>query len=271
MPVTRKTLHIDTSKGPFFRGIGDSIVLAWVVEGAKGSEMELSVHANSTKRDVLEMLGVPMHPEPIGVGLSDVPVFDMEDSGGKPRTDRIAQILGLSTKAKRPTVSIPCWAKHKAGQFWGERNGKTRILLCPEVKDISREWLYWPVLKAVLDDCGHQVEMLVPDREIHYGYATAILSLADLVIAVDSSHAHMAATLGVKTLVLLGPTRENVFAHADNVQCLSTPTDIQECSGCCFNYKLFSRTCRKNGCAALQLIGVSSVLQALQELITDDL
>lgn len=254
-------LHIDTSKGPFFRGIGDSILLSWVVEGAKGTETEISVHANGTKRDVLEMLGVPMHPEPIGVSLSDIPVFDMEDYGAVKRTDRICQMLGLKSVAKRPSVNIPCWARHLAGQFWGE-SLERRVLFCSEVNDHSREWNGWDRLEDALT--GHNVKRLVSDREKHYALSAAIIDAADLVVAVDSSHAHMAATLGKPTIVLLGPTKWNVFAHADNVLCISVPEAVQECTGCCFNYFKFSRGCRTYGCAALQLLPVSSVLSVIE-------
>ena len=258
-----EVLHIDTTKGPFFRGIGDSILLSWIAEGAKGSDLELSLHANGVKRDVLEMLGTRMHPEPIGVSLSDVPIFDSLDGGAKPRHERIMQILGLKTVAKRPEVRLPCWAKHHGGQFWDDADGARRVLLCPEVSDLSREWPHWDRLAEMLtaqDDC---VKMLRADRHLHYGLAAGVIAAADVVVALDSSHAHMAATLGKKTVVLLGPTMPNVFAHAENVRCLSVTADVQHCVGCCFNYYRFTRSCRVMGCAAMMLLPVSDVLKAI--------
>jgi len=83
----------------------------------------------------------------------------------------------------------------------------------------------------------------------------ALMRRAALVVGNDSFPAHLAGTVGVPTLALLGPTKPTVFAHMDTVECL---TSAMDCTGCHFQAP-FRAACDQ-GCMSLYQLLPDDVL-----------
>jgi ADP-heptose:LPS heptosyltransferase len=77
-----------------------------------------------------------------------------------------------------------------------------------------------------------------------------------VVVGNDSFPAHLAGTVGVPTLALMGPTVASVFAHLPDVECLAS--NGVDCTGCHFR-KPFRAACDQ-GCMSLYRLFPDDVL-----------
>ena len=97
-----------------------------------------------------------------------------------------------------------------------------------------------------------------------YGYGwpevAALCSLADVVIGNDSCGVHLGATLGTRTIALLGPTTPNVFAHCSDV--VETISSNMSCTGCHFRNE-YRKACDV-GCQSLFRLSVGDVVRQVE-------
>ncbi len=101
-----------------------------------------------------------------------------------------------------------------------------------------------------------------------YGYdieaLISIILAADMVVANDSGPAHLAGTLGTKTFAVMGPTNpQMVFGYCPDVTCLRVAEGDLSCVGCHFKADRGFRAACDQGCEALHILPVESVLQRL--------
>lgn len=119
------------------------------------------------------------------------------------------------------------------------------VLLFPQTHGPQRRWpiSYWIDLAHLLQQRGLNPALVLQERDprlearvpfwiagLSHPDLFALIAGARLVISSDSGSAHVAGTLGVKTLVLAGPTGRPTYAHLPEVDVMHR--ESPECSGC---------------------------------------
>ena len=267
-----KPMKLDIETAKYYSGLGDIVMLAWLAEGAKAGPSSMVFHR---KRDLelMTLLGLQVDAEPGGISLDPVFPVEVGDHCRWSRLDYIREFLGVMTPLARPLFKIDSqdqvWAAKVAKEL-----GSPLVLLFPQVVWKTREWPanYWVELAWNLKENGCAVHVMfvgddarfkntpsfqwnTPFRQI-----AALMRHAALVIGNDSFPVHLAGTVGVPTLALMGPTRSTVFSHMPEVERLSSSLD---CTGCHFQPP-FRAACDQ-GCMSLYRLFPGDVLhRALQ-------
>ena len=248
-------------------GLGDCLTWAWIAAGttspvqfvARGSNQQmLKLFSCETTEDARE--------------ASD-PSFcyraELNLGGIRPRVEIWPKILGFTSDPKRPHCIVP-------GEW---KPIPKRIIIAPQCNFSTRTWHpgYWLDLNWSLLKLGYEVVWIMQNDSpmfknrgpavAHWGqpYAELIklMRTASLVIANDSMPAHLAGTLNIPTMAILGPTRPSVFAHMkDAVQCLQSSR--VECVGCHFKAPPFRVAC-DHACQALNTLLPSDVVTEVQK------
>jgi ADP-heptose:LPS heptosyltransferase len=145
-----------------------------------------------------------------------------------------------------------------------------RVLLFPQAEWQPRTWppAYWVDLAWLLHDSRVSAAIMLASRDERFfnvplyfygcalGDVAALISRVELVVGNDSFPAHLAGTLGTRTLALMGPTRAAcVFGHIPEVVPLAA--DEPGCAGCHFSPPY--RPACDQGCQALHLLTPATV------------
>lgn len=259
-------INLDTVR--YYSGLGDLVMWAWLAEGAKSGPSPLVFHR---KRDLglMEMLGLTVEPNPGGICVDEVFRIEVADHGRKPRLDYLREYLAVTTPLSRPPLQISpedqIWAAERSTEL-----GSPLVLLFPQSIWKTREWPanYWVELAWKLKSHGLAVLLLFQDEDARFKNTpvfqwntpiprlAALMRHAALVIGNDSFPAHLAGTVGVPTLALMGPTNATVFSHMPEVQCLTSSMD---CTGCHFQPP-FRAACDQ-GCMSLYRLFPEVVLE----------
>jgi len=176
----------------------------------------------------------------------------------------------------RPTLRLAPKHRHWAADRVRDL-GEPLVLLFPQTAWVAREWppSYWVDLSWKLKAAGVPSLVLLSSRDDRftntpkYWWGTSVERLAAtveraaLVVGNDSFPAHLAGTIGVPTLALMGPTRPTVFAHTLTVACLSSAAI--ECTGCHFGAP-FRAACDQ-GCQSLFRLFPETVLGTILECV----
>lgn len=266
-------MKIDLESPRYYRGLGDIVMLAWLAAGARQGPDPISFH-RTNNLELMRLLGLDVDPEPGGVSLDPVFQVEVDDGARRPRLDYIREFLGVTTPLVRPSLSIS-----PEDEAWGEATsteaGSPHVLLFPQSLWKPREWPanYWVDLAWSLKRAGVRTTVMMQgdDARFHntplYRWNTplprvaALMRRADLVVGNDSFPAHLAGTVGVPTLALMGPTLPTVFAHLPHVECLAT--NRIECTGCHFRAP-FRAACDQ-GCLSLYRLFPEDVLDRVLE------
>jgi hypothetical protein len=271
-------MKIDLQTPRYYRGLGDVVMWAWLAEGCRGTADPLVFHRTGDP-ELLGLLGLPVDPEP--GGLSPDPVFAIEtaDRGRRPRLDYLRQFLGITAAPVRPRLHIPAadddWAARTAADA-----GSPLVLLFPQTAWKTREWPpnYWVDLAWRLQklDIATVVMLQANDERFHntpaYRWNTplprvaALMQRSALVVGNDSFPAHLAGTVGVPTLALMGPTRPTVFTHLPDVTTLSSAS--LDCTGCHFQAP-FRAACDQ-GCMSMYRLFPEEVLNRVLAKVRSD-
>lgn len=242
MPAVGITIDLESEKG--YAGLGDICALAWLAEGCARAGQPLTFHRRRNL-ELMALFGLTVDPEPGGVRLDPVYQRELADQCRRPRLDYIREFLGITAEPVRPALRLADEHRRWAADRVRELGGPP-VLLFPQAAWVPREWpaSYWVDLSWKLKAAGVPPLVLLSSKDERFtntpGYwwgtsierLAAMIERAALVVGNDSFPAHLAGTIGVPTLVLMGPTRPTVFAHAQAVECLSS-TAI-ECTGCHF-------------------------------------
>jgi ADP-heptose:LPS heptosyltransferase len=244
-------------------------MLAWLAEGAKTGAAPVSFFRNRDL-ELMYLLGLRVDPEPGGIALDPAFALEVADRGRRPRLDYIREFLGISSPLVRPRLNID-----SHDQVWAARTafeaGSPLVLLFPQAVWKPREWpaSYWVDLAWKLKEAGASVQMLLVNEDPRFANTpafrwntsipkiAALMKHAALVIGNDSFPVHLAGTVGVPTLALMGPTKPTVFAHMPEVECLAS-TAI-DCTGCHFQAP-FRAACDQ-GCMSLYRLFPEDVLK----------
>jgi hypothetical protein len=262
-------MKIDLERAQYYRGLGDIAMLAWLAAGAEVADTPLVFH-RTRDLELMQLLGLRVDSEPGGLCLDEVFAAEVRDGCRRPRLAYIREFLGVSAPPSRPRLRLApedeAWADRTVAEL-----GSPLVLLFPQAVWRPREWPanYWVDLAWKLKAAGAAVQMLMQgdDDRFHntplyrwgtpLGKLAALMSRAALVVGNDSFPAHLAGTVGVPTLALMGPTRPTVFAHSPDVECLASAAI--DCTGCHFQAP-FRAACDQ-GCMSLYRLFPDDVLR----------
>lgn len=261
-------------------GLGDVIVSLWIAEGARDAGHEVLYLPGQHDR-VVQAFGfetAEVEPHVSFGGESPAYRKELELGGIGPHRGYLWQLeLPFSVEPRRPQADRWEECDEWAQELKLARTGGSKpfVLLFPACAYNTRTWPVqkWTRLAWALESQGIGTASLNSSQDglestpfYAYGYPVeAIISLmrvADLVIANDSGPAHLAGTLGVKTLAVMGPTHPDmVFGYCPDVECLSVTAEELPCIGCHFKGDRGFKAACDQGCEALHILPVSRVLQ----------
>jgi hypothetical protein len=241
-------------------GHGDACLSAWISEGAKGGPLRVVHVAHGGKRELLELLGQEVTDD--ASNSYTIKTLEGEEHSRRGSVERVAMraaALGIESPPKRPTPVISEDTKR-----WARQEARN-VLLFPQTDGGgARMWPvpYWNELHALLARSGRKVLTVcgTPDHRFTGDYlqvsgwerTAALIEASDLVIGNDSAAVHVATCTETPAIALMGPTGANVFSHAKNVLCFSTPKSEVACSTCYFQ-EPYSNACGY-GCVALSAL-----------------
>lgn len=275
---------IDTERSVHWRGLGDTVGLAWLAEGTRGLPNPLTFHAKrgSMQHTILNLLRQPVSDGPGRSELFLVPdsyAKELADGGRKLRLEYLRNLLGFSTGFVRPKAQIApddlAWATDTARDL-----GEDLVLLFPQTDWLARQWpsSYWVDLAWQLHNRGVAVLTVLQHEDRQYANTprsiwghdlnktAALMTVARLVVGNDSGPAHLAGTLGIKTFAICGPTKGHcVFGHIPEVVPLTTH-EAPGCAGCHFQRPPYRAACDQ-GCQVLYALKLDVILsRVLSEL-----
>jgi ADP-heptose:LPS heptosyltransferase len=252
VPVSlTQPIVIDCDSGEYCREAGDAVMASWIAEGAKAAGQRIEFRAGGEKRNLLQMLGQQVAEHHNGVSLSDC--FDLErrDSGTVPRATRWARFIGANGIPTAPRVTIPPKDREFAELVLVDPGS---VLLFPETTDVARSWPHWNELQTMLFAVGvHATTITKFICSGEWPKTAALINRAALIIGVDSCPIHLAGTLNIPAIAILGPTRPSTFEIYSSVKCLSVSSAVSECVGCSLGGAFSQDVCRKK-CKSLELL-----------------
>lgn len=257
----------------WYLGLGDLVCFAWLATGARAEGEEVRLFATGWRAEVLRLLGIEPTDDPEGSIISEGGFEDARAAGEEIfYLEAMRREFGIASAPRRPLVDL---GTEEKSFHLHERT----VLLFPHTNGPSRQWpaAYWIDLAHLLQERGLHPAIVLqqPDPRFEGRVPCWIAQLscrelfaqiaeAELVIGSDSGPAHVAGALGVKTLVLAGPTGSPTFAHLPHVQVLHR--DSPECSGCYYRGEDYRRACEV-GCGELFALSPYRVLGAALRII----
>lgn len=267
-------MTIDARRG----GAGDLLVALWIAESAKERGVEIKFIAHHAMMDLVRAFGFECVREPAGDCLQiagGTPSYDAEMATAPadmtPRVVRWQHTHGWDLGYKRPMLlrdMIPAddWAW---AEWASQKNApeKRFVIISPQAHAKNREIPVQKLMRittSLRQNGAHWMAIsgsaapVAPFHPFGVSGATwlqtiALMSMADLVIGADSGIAHLGATLGVKTIVVEGPTiSEIVFGHALDV--VHPIKSIAPCAGCYYHFQLGHQVACNYGCEAIETI-----------------
>lgn len=256
-------------------GLGDLMITMWISEGSKDADPKLIHFGTGARETVLRMFNQEIATSPEGA-ITTFDAYDVElkCKGRRPRVNMRGEFMGIMTPPKRP-IYTPEPERMAVTSRHFEKERKC-VLLFPDTAYQSRQYPvpYWVDLAWKLNALGYQVKMMMQDKQARYEntpswyYGLSIQDVAcfmlhaSLVIGNDSGPCHLAGTMGVQSIALIGATNSNVFAHVPSVHCLQSN---MECTNCYFQAP-FRAACDQ-GCSSLMRLFPELVVAKVQEII----
>jgi hypothetical protein len=265
-------------------GVGDLAVGLWIAEGARQRGEEV-LFVSGTYDVVVQAFGhntIPAGTEDcmhLG-GASKVYHEELNTSceDVSPRPLRWQRTLGWDFEPCRPKLTnISQEAIDWAAAM---TEGQAIVVVAPRAAHGSRSLPIHKWIRTCWALQGEGVRTLAIDREkgivdpfplYAFGYGwqhiLALLSVAGVAAGNDSGISHLAAAIGVPTVVAMGPTIESIiFGHCKDVVRTVAYSDI-DCLGCHFRYDRGYRVSCDHGCEALSMIAFqrleTEILRAL--------
>ena len=267
-------MTIDSRRG----GAGDLIITLWIAEAARRKEKDIKFLTTHSTSEIVRAFGFDVAREPsddcmaiAGGSPSYEEEMNTAPSDLTPRVLRWQRTHGWDFGYERPvflrdTISQDAWD-------WAEQVSKKNVtaskfvVISPQAHAPNRQIPTQKLLRLATSLRTHGIHWMAIGGEsavvkpFHpfassggsWSHVMALVSMADLVIGSDSGIAHMAATLGVKSLVIEGPTlSEIVYGHA-----LDIVTPIKSgapCAGCYYHWNKGYQAACNIGCEAIDTI-----------------
>lgn len=252
-------------------GAGDAIIMAWIAQGAAG---KLRLYATGAKKELLELFSQDVVGS--SEGASDTfaaYAVETKAKGAEVRVKQRGAFLGVMTPPERPPYRLD----PAKGMEFAKSLGDRPTLLYPGCDDGTREWppFYWLDLYHRLAAAGMNPHVFCRDPDYRYANLPnyherrtwsenmhAMLA-AGVVVGNDSGPMHVAGTLDVPMIALLGPTTYSMCCHMPSVITLAASEEEIFCVGCWHNTPEFRNACRY-GCAALGHILPKTVFETIE-------
>ena len=231
-------MKIDTFNG-WFKGVGDIVCFAWLGEGMLQAGEEVEFFATDWRAEMLTMFQMPVTGDRTGAVLTQEG-YETAVKTGSPLSylDWIAHHLGVSAPPKRPRLNMVPMAREMG------RRDSADVLIFPTSYSTVRTWPrnYFVELGLLLRKEGYSVKVVTEQRDYGFfmpfhcivgeswNYVAAAIQSARLVIGNDSGPAHVAGTIGTRTVAIQGATTERIYAHIPEV--ISYRKKELPCAGC---------------------------------------
>lgn len=239
----------------WYLGLGDLVCFAWLATGAKDAGEPVRLFATGWRAEVLRLLGVEPTDDPEGSIISRGGFEDTRAAGEEiSYLEAMRREFGIKAEPLRPKVFI---------ETSNTPHLDRKVLLFPQTHGPQRRWpiSYWIDLAHLLQQRGLNPAVVLQERDarlesrvpfwitgLSHPDLFALTVGARLVISSDSGPAHVAGTIGVKTLVLSGPTGKPTYAHLPEVDVMHR--ESPECSGCHYRGAAYRPAC-ETGCSEL--------------------
>ncbi len=265
--VPGQEIVVDCNK----HGYGDAVTMAWIAEGSKNGPVYCRLHATGSRKVLLKALGQEVVQATDDMKTTFLAYsHELGQRGAGSRVIQRGRFLGIPTMPVRPTCTIP----HRDTEWAKQAIPDKTVLLFPNTMHGAREWptMYWIELYHQLQRVGLNPLVMMGKRDGRYDGMNSLSALpwpktmaamlqSYMVVGNDSGPMHVAGTLDVKTVALLGPTTSAVHNWMPSVVGLSAlPTDI-DCVGCYFHAP--HREHCEWGCVALSHLLPERVLEVV--------
>lgn len=276
-------------------GIGDLVLACWIAVSADAHGLRVRINPRA-RTDVAKLFEIPSSC------ISDLTGPNWAQTPGLGHQYEYQVLARRANASSR--FSVWCEALHlppmtpvrpryrevkEAGSWadmqWrktGWQPGQPKLLIFPETAWSVRRWplAYFVDVASASARLGFAVAVMATDAETvrpfncwsWWGFpvsrVAAMIRRADLVLGNDSGPAHLAATIGVPTVVVAGPTRaELVFGQYDRVYPLKLSPDHLACVGCHFSRAQgYREACAFGGCQALMRLAPSTAVLQIERL-----
>jgi len=231
-------MKIDTFNG-WFKGVGDIVCFAWLGEGLLHAGDDIEFLATDWRAEMLKMFQMRVTSDPAGARVTHNG-YETAVKTGSPLSylEWIAHHLGVEAPPKRPRLEL-CPMDREMG-----RRDSADVLIFPSSYSPVRTWprAYFVELGLILRKAGYSVKVATEQRDyafympfhcivgMSWTYLAAAIQVARLVIGNDSGPAHVAGTIGTKTIAIQGATTERIYAHIPEV--ISYRKKALPCAGC---------------------------------------
>src|SRR5215471_18361834 len=232
-------MKIDTFNG-WFKGVGDIVCFAWLGEGMVAAGDDIEFYATDWRAEMFKMFQLSVTSDPTGARITHNG-YETAVKNNSPLSylEWIAYHYGISDVVpKRPRLNLIPMDREMG------RRDSADILLFPNSYSPVRTWPrnYFVELGLLLRKAGYSVKVVTEQRDyafympfhcivgMSWNYIAAAIQVARLVIGNDSGPAHLAGTIGTKTIAIQGATTERIYEHIPEV--ISYRKKALACAGC---------------------------------------
>lgn len=224
-------------------GYGDVICASWITEYYRREQKRVLLHATGGQAEMAACLGQEVVPECESMfSLKQTWSLDVISRLNADRLSNWCGTMGIEPRWKRPIIRIPEDDVLAASNIRSRH--KRLAMFCPRSTHTMREWppAYWNELAKLLAPYGFECLVFGDDDKYidmegsgvgrSWTLCAAIARECDVVVGIDSGPMHWCGTANAKCLSIMGPTTDGVFAHMDNVHCISVKKRVMPCVGC---------------------------------------
>lgn len=232
-------IFADPTKG-WFHGLGDVVCFAWLGEGIRAAGSDVSFYANGWHAEVLKLFRQPLTDNPDGAVYTNEG-YETAVKINSPLNylQWIAHHLGVKETPVRPKINPDPMGRELGRKAAGD------VLIFPHGVWTPRIWPknYFAELGDLLHREGYKVRFVMKERDYAFfmpfhciigkswSFIAAAIQASKLVIGNDSGPAHLAGTIGTKTISIHGPTQgARIYGHIPEVQPFEAKT--LPCAGC---------------------------------------
>ena len=247
-------MKIDAQRG-WYRGLGDIVCFAWMGEGVLQAGGDVEFYCDGWRADLLKMFYMKTTEDPFN---AIVPKNGYETAVRTGSTlnylQWMAKDCGVTDEPKRPRHDMIPFDRESG------RRASAEVLIFPHCVTRPRTWpmSYFLELGIILRKNGIECRFVTKQRDydvtlfqdiygVSWSFLAGAIQSAKLVIGNDSGPAHLAGTLGTRTIAVHGMTTEMIYGYLPEVT--SFRKKALPCAGC-HGLTPYRRSC-DTGCAEL--------------------
>jgi hypothetical protein len=269
-------MKIDTING-WFRGLGDICCFAWLAEGMIQAGQDVEFYATDWRADLLRMFQMQVSDNPTN-GVLTWEGYEKAVAQNSPLNylQWIGFHLGITAEPKRPRLNMKPMDREMG------RRDSADVLIFPFSYSPVRTWPknYFIELGLILQRHGFKVKFVTEQRDYtlfmpfhcivgqSWDYIAAAIQSATLVIGCDSGPAHLAGTIGTRTIAIMGATTERIYDYLPHV--IPYRKKALSCAGCHCLEPDFRASCNA-GCLELYRTFPEEIAEAGMKILNEQL